>query len=349
MFAAVAANSRNESQMNVTLSDVARAAGISTSTASRALSSPQKVNTETARKIQQIAKRMGYVSNRQPRAKVKGPTGMLGLIVPDIANPFFPPIIKAVQARADMHGRGVVIADIDEYPADEARHARFLAKRVDGLIIASARSTEEKLVAVGRQLPLVLINRECKDVSSVAIETAAGVYEAVEHLAALGHRSISYLNGPRRSWSNAERQNAVREATKDAGLELIEFGPFEPQIQAGTRAADLVYASGATAVIAFDDLIALGVMARLNERGVRVGDDMSLIGIDDTLLSGLSYPSLTTVHVPGERAGAEAVDMLVDLIDDRLQGREGLPLQRSVQVETQLVVRGSTAIAPPDR
>src|SRR5699024_3144432 len=173
MFAAVAANSRNESQMNVTLSDVARAAGISTSTASRALSSPQKANTETARKIQQIAKRMGYVSNRQPRSKDKGPTGMLGLIDPDIAHPLFPPITKPVQARADRHGRGVVIADIDEYPADEARHARFLAKRVDGLIIASARSTEEKLVAVGRQLPLVLINRECKDVSSVAIETAA--------------------------------------------------------------------------------------------------------------------------------------------------------------------------------
>src|SRR5699024_4682287 len=132
MIAAVAAKSRNESQMKVTLSDVARAAGISTSTASRALSSPQKVNTETARRIQQIAKRMGYVANRQPRAKVKAPTGMLGLIVPDIANPFFSPINKAVQARADMHGWGWVIADIDEDHADAARHAKALAQRVDG-------------------------------------------------------------------------------------------------------------------------------------------------------------------------------------------------------------------------
>jgi len=332
--------------MNVTLADVAKVAGISPSTVSRALSAPEKVNTETAKQVRRIAKEMGYNSPRPPRPSSGTRTEMVGLIVPDIANPFFPPIIKAVQARAGAQGRTAVIADVDEYAADEVRRADFLSGRVDGLIIASARSSDDALQELAKERPMVLVNRECQGISSVTIENAGGMYEAVEHLVALGHRTISYLNGPKRSWSNARRQKAVRSACEESGVELIEFGPFEPQVQAGARAADLVHASKATAVIAYDDMIALGVMARLNERGVKVGEDLSLIGIDDSLISGMAYPSLTTVQVPGARAGAQAVDMLIDLIDAQFEGRELSPLQRSVQVETQLIVRGSTALAP---
>lgn len=333
--------------MHVTLADVARAAGISASTVSRALSVPEKVNAETARRVRRLAREMGYVPPHAPKASGLPRTDMIGLIVPDIANPFFPPIIKAVQARAGALGRTAVVADVDEYAADEIRRAEFLARRVDGLIIASARSDDEQLEDLAEKLPLVLVNRQHPNISNVTIENAAGIFEAVEHLAALGHRTISYLNGPKRSWSNRQRQAAVRDACTHNGIELIEFGPFEPQIQAGARAADLVHASPATAVIAYDDLIALGVMARLTERGVGVGPEISVVGIDDSPMSGMAYPTLTSVHVPGPQAGVQAVDLLLDLIDARLEGKPVAALQRSTQVETRLLVRSSTAPAPP--
>lgn len=332
--------------MSVTLADVARAAGISPSTVSRALSAPDMVNVETAKRVRRIAREMGYVSSHVPRQSPGTRTEMIGLVVPDIANPFFPPIIKAVQARAGALGRTVVVADVDEYAADEIRRAEFLASRVDGLIIASARSADEQLKQLNEKIPLVLVNRQHPRISNVTIENAAGIHEAVEHLAALGHRTISYLNGPKRSWSNTQRQTAVREACAQNNVELIEFGPFEPQIQAGAHAADLLKASSATAVIAYDDLIALGVMARLTERGVRVGAEMSVVGIDDSPMSGMAYPTLTTVHVPGAHAGVQAVDLLLDLIDAHAEGEPPSPLQRSTQIETRLLVRSSTAPAP---
>jgi len=335
--------------MNVTLEEIAKVAGISTSTVSRALSVPSKVSSETAHQVQRIAKEMGYIPSSVPRYSTKTRTDMIGLIVPDISNPFFPPMIKAVQARANTQRRTVVIADVDEYAADEIRRAEFLAGRVDGLIIASARSDDSQLEALSREIPIVLVNRESPGISSVTIEDTSGMFEAVQHLASLGHNVISYLNGPKRSWSNTQRQKAVINACAKLQLKLLEFGPFEPQVQAGARAADLIHASDATAVIAFDDLIALGVMARLNERGIRVGRELSLVGVDDSLISGMAYPSLTTVQVPARRAGIEAMDMLVDLTSSGSADRRHRTLHEVVTIDTQLIVRNSTALAPDRR
>lgn len=332
--------------MSVTLADVAKEAGISASTVSRALSSPEKVNAETAARVRRIAEEMGYVPTRQPKAASPARLGMVGLIVPDIANPFFPPIIKAVQARTSARDKLAVVTDVEEYALDELRHAEFLAPRVDGLILASPRAPSERLLELAQELPLVLINREIDGVSSVSVENSIGVVEAVEHFAALGHQTISYLNGPKRSWSNKRRQEAVRAASKRLGLELVEFGPFEPQIQAGAQAADLVLRTGVTAVLAYDDLVALGFMARAQERGLTVGSDVSVIGIDDSPMAGMSFPPLTTVHVPGAQAGVQAVDLLLDLVEAQGRGERLAPLQRHITVETRLIIRASTGPKP---
>ncbi|APU16451.1 MULTISPECIES: LacI family DNA-binding transcriptional regulator [Actinoalloteichus] len=327
--------------MSVTLADVAKATGLSASTVSRALSDPDKVNPSTRERVRKIARDMGYVPNLLARSLTAGRNDIVGLIVPDIANPFFPPIIKAVQARATSKGKTVLIADVDEHPADELHRARVMRKRVDGLIVVSPRTPDDQLAALAELRPIVFVNRELPGTASVIIENSDGMREAVEHLTALGHRRIGYLNGPRRSWSNIQRQNAVRQACADQGAELVEFGPFEPQIQAGVRAADLVHASGMTAVIAYDDMIALGLMARLNERGIRVGPDISVIGIDDSPMSGMAYPTLTSIHVPGAEAGAAAVDIVLDLAD---APDDAPPPVR--QLETRLIVRGSTSPVP---
>ncbi|WP_053205639.1 LacI family DNA-binding transcriptional regulator [Jiangella muralis] len=324
--------------MSVTLADIARATGLSASTVSRALSDPDKVNPRTRDRVRKIAQDMGYVPNQVARSLTSGRNDLIGLIVPDIANPFFPPIIKAVQARASAKGKTVLIADVDEHPSDEIQRARVMRKRVDGLVVVSPRTPDDRLDQLAELSPIVFVNREVKGAASVIIEDSEGMREAVEHLTALGHRRVGYLNGPRRSWSNTQRQNAVREACAAHGVELVEFGPFEPQIQAGVRAADLVHASDVTAVIAYDDMIALGLMARLNERGVRVGPDISVIGIDDSPMSGMAYPTLTSIHVPGSEAGARAVDIVLDLAD-----AAGDTEPFVVQLETRLIVRSSTS------
>ncbi|RIQ23834.1 LacI family DNA-binding transcriptional regulator [Jiangella rhizosphaerae] len=324
--------------MSVTLADIARATGLSASTVSRALSDPDKVNPRTRDRVRKIAQDMGYVPNQVARSLTSGRNDLIGLIVPDIANPFFPPIIKAVQARASAKGKTVLIADVDEHPSDEIQRARVMRKRVDGLVVVSPRTPDDRLDQLAELRPIVFVNREVKGAASVIIEDSEGMREAVEHLTALGHRRIGYLNGPRRSWSNTQRQNAVREACAAHGVDLVEFGPFEPQIQAGVRAADLVHASDVTAVIAYDDMIALGLMARLNERGVRVGPDISVIGIDDSPMSGMAYPTLTSIHVPGSEAGARAVDIVLDLADTPSEAEPAV-----VQLETRLIVRSSTS------
>lgn len=324
--------------MSVTLADIARATGLSASTVSRALSDPDKVNPRTRDRVRKIAQDMGYVPNQVARSLTSGRNDLIGLIVPDIANPFFPPIIKAVQARASAKGKTVLIADVDEHPSDEIQRARVMRKRVDGLVVVSPRTPDDRLDQLAELRPIVFVNREVKGAASVIIEDSEGMREAVEHLTALGHRRVGYLNGPRRSWSNTQRQNAVREACAAHGVDLVEFGPFEPQIQAGVRAADLVHASDVTAVIAYDDMIALGLMARLNERGVRVGPDISVIGIDDSPMSGMAYPTLTSIHVPGSEAGARAVDIVLDLADTAGDAEPAV-----VQLETRLIVRSSTS------
>jgi DNA-binding LacI/PurR family transcriptional regulator len=324
----------------VTLSDIAAACGTSPSTVSRALSDPDKVNARTRDHIQRVAREMGYTPNRIARSLSMGRTGAIGLIVPDIANPFFPPIIKAVQARAALKDTAVLLADTDEHASDEIERARIMSKQVDGIIMVSPRTEESRLtqfLALGR---VVFVNRRVAGAPSVIIENSDGINQAVEHLTALGHRQICYLGGPRRSWSNRQRRAALDDACARYGAELIEYGPFEPQVQAGVRAADLVQKSTATAVIAYDDLIALGLMARLAEYGVPVGRDISVIGIDDSPMSGMAYPTLTSIHVPGAEAGATAVDLLLDALNET-ESESNQPA-----LETRLVVRGSTGPAP---
>jgi DNA-binding LacI/PurR family transcriptional regulator len=308
------------------------------STVSRALSDPHKVNATTRDRVRKIADELGYSQVQTVRSR----TGVIGLIVPDITNPFFPPVVKAVQARADVRGKLVVVADTDEHPADEILRARALQSRVDGLIMVSPRSDEDRLDEIAKLRPVVFVHRQVEGAANVLANDPAGVDAAVEHLVALGHRRIGYLNGPRRSWSNGRRQEAVRISCSERGVELVEFGPFEPQIEAGMSAAPLVAAANLTAVIAYDDMIAVGLMASLLEHGKRPGAEISVVGIDDSPMAAGSYPQLTSVRVPGAAAGATAVDLLLDLIDEVSEPEEPPAL---VELDTSLIVRGSTGPA----
>jgi DNA-binding LacI/PurR family transcriptional regulator len=207
---------------------------------------------------------------------------------------------------------------------------------VDGLILCSPRAPDDELASVGTDTTLVLMNREAGERPSVTVDNADGMRQALEHLAALGHCRVAFVAGPRTSWSNAQREKGLHRTAEAGGVDLVHLGHFPPQFEGGVAAADLVVASGATAVIAYNDLVALGLLSRLGVRGIPVPDTLSVVGCD-----AMSHPALTTVSVPKRSAGRATVGLLLSLLD---AGPDAGPMHR--ELPTQLIVRGTTGVAP---
>ncbi|MGH3490141.1 MAG: LacI family DNA-binding transcriptional regulator [Actinopolymorphaceae bacterium] len=327
--------------MAATIRDVAEAAGVSPSTVSRALAMSGLVTPATRERVERAVARLGYQPNRAARGLITGRTSNLGLIVPDLANPFFPGVVKGVQARARAADFAVFVADTDEDVRAEVSLARSLAKDVDGLILCSTRMGEAELRSLAADSRVVLMNRRANGIPGVTVDNVGGMLRAVTHLAALGHRRIGYIAGPANSWSSRERLRGLPPAADAADVEVVEFGNFSPHVTSGVAAADLVLASGVTAVMAYNDVVALGLISRFSTRGVGVPERISVVGCDDIALSEMSNPSLTTVALPKEQAGRAAVDLLLRLLDDD-------PREESVDIEldTHLVVRASTGPPP---
>jgi DNA-binding LacI/PurR family transcriptional regulator len=261
------------------------------------------------------------------------------VIVPDLSNPFFPNVLKGVQSRAREADYAVFLADCDENAAEEIALVQAMAKQVDGVILCSSRMSASQLERIVGTTSLVFINRHVREHASVLMDAAGGMGQAIDHLAALGHRKVAYLSGPRASWSNRERRRGLRRAARH-GMEIVELGPFAPRFEGGPHAADLAIAEGVTAIIAYNDLMALGVMSRLADRGVSVPAEMSVVGFDDIPMAGMATPPLTTVSMQNERAGRAAVDLLVNLLT--VSGTETGDLRR--ELECHLIVRASTAV-----
>jgi len=321
-----------------TIRTVAALAGVSPSTVSRAFAQPDIVAPEARQRVLAAAEELGYRPSPVARSLARGRTGNLGLLVPDIANPFFPPLVKAVQQAAHRHDLALFIADSDEQVEEEIGLARAMAKQVDGLVLASPRADDRRLHQVRQLTPVVVVSRDVPGVPAVLTPPDEGLRQAVEHLAALGHRSVVYLAGPAESYADVERRHALDQACRAHRLSLTVLGPFQPRFEAGLRSADLVLAQQATAAVAYNDQIALGLMSRLAERGRVVGRDVSVVGIDDTWIGSVATPALTTVRVPAAAAGTAAVRLLLD-------GRAGADPDTRVELATELVVRASTGPA----
>lgn len=324
---------------SITVHDVAKAAGVSASTVSRALSGNTAVAAETRDRVVEAARQLGYRPNLAARGLITGTTHNIGLVVPDLENPYFASITKSVQSRALAAGYSVFIADSDEDIRTELELVHQLSKQVDGLILCSPRMAASDIAAVAGQTMMVLINREWEGLTSVVVDDAEIIRLALEHLHALGHRHIAYVGGPEKSWSNQKRWAAIeRIAPTFDDLDVGKVGSYAPNFDGGQSAADVVVASGATAALAYNDLVGLGILARLTTRGIRVPEHLSVMGIDDVNVATLVSPGLTTVRSPLKKVGRSAVNSLVDLMNptDRHSAPEDLPVQ--------LVVRQSTSV-----
>src|SRR4051812_47525964 len=212
----------------VTLQDVAREAQVAVSTVSRALSDPERVNERTREHVQAVARRMGYRPNRLARALPTGHTGMLAVLVPDITNPHHFGIIRGAEAQARAAGDTLVIADTQESAELEAAHLDRLGSALDGVVLGASRLPEDALRDLDRHLPVVLFNRRVDGLASVVTDPVGGSRQIIEHLAALGHRSLSYLAGPEDAWTDGQRWRALAAAASDAGVRIVRRGPFPP-------------------------------------------------------------------------------------------------------------------------
>jgi LacI family transcriptional regulator len=322
-----------------TIRDVARASGVHISTVSRTFSAPHLVNPDTRSRVLACAEDLGYRPNRAARALITGRTHNIGLIVADIANPFFPPLIKAAESQARQRDYHIFVTDTNEDPVVEEELVRALAKQVDGVLLCSPRMSNSLIEQLSREVPLVVVNRQITGLPTVVMDVGQGARLAIDHLTALGHRDLALVAGPRTSWTSREIRRAASAAARAADADLTVIGPNPPTEEGGMAVADLLVRSGVTAVLAYNDLMAIGLIEALHAQGVRIPEDISVVGIDDITLSRLTRPKLTTVATPTAAAGRAAVDMLLAHGDDRRTTAQ-------VTLRTELVIRDSTGPGP---
>lgn len=337
---------------NPTLRDVAEAAGVHAATASRALSPKTRrlVNADTARRVMRAAEALGYRPNPIARSLKTARSATIGLVIPDLTNPLFPPIVRGIEDVLRTGGYNAWIVNTDNDPDREQAQVESLRLlQVEGLIVATARVHHPLLVRLHAQgVKMVLINRKVDGVEIPAITTddPAGVAAAVRHLAALGHRRIVHLAGPYTTSSGVVRARAFRHALVDHGLEhdvslVLECESWSEAAGADAMRQLLDAGVGFSAVVAGNDMIALGCYDVFTERGIRCPADISVVGFNDMPFIDKLAPPMTTVRIPHYEIGAEAARLLLDLIDEPDR------TIRSVVLPLSLIERGSTGPVAP--
>ncbi|WP_265520410.1 LacI family DNA-binding transcriptional regulator [Oerskovia flava] len=323
---------------NPTIYDVAKAAGVATSTVSRTFSRPGRVNAETADRIRKVAHELGYRVNPLTHGLPTGRTSLLAVVVADVTNPFFFEIIRGAEKTASDAGYTLLVVDAQESDEAERQALDRTLPLVEGLVLATSRLSDSSIRVVAKQRPTVVMNRAMTDVPSVLTDNAQGMRRAVEHLAGLGHTSLTYVAGPEASWADGMRWRAFREATHELDLQARRHGPFAPTLAGGLSAAKVLVKHRTTAAIAYNDLVAIGAMRGLVRLGVDVPRDMSVVGFDNIFGSDFCTPPLTTVAAPLRHFGALAVQRLLVQLRSSPPGTSAPTL-----LPAKLVERGSTA------
>jgi LacI family transcriptional regulator len=337
----------------VTLRDVADRAGVHTSTASRAINEHTRslVDSQTVERVLLAAKELGYRPNSLARGLKTNRTFTVGMLLPDLTNPLFPPIVRGIEDALGEADYTVILAntDNDEDKERTVLHA-LLSRSIDGLILATAQREASAAIRemVDDGLPIVLVNRTMDDpvVSSVTADDRGGIQLAVEHLLALGHRRIAHIAGPQHVSTGIARYHSFVEVMRQLELDedLVAYADwFREEAGADAFRALLERRSDITAVVAANDLIALGCYDVLNERGLGVGTEVSIVGFNDMLFADKLCPPLTTIRIPHYELGTRAAQIMLEFV----QGQRTDPVQ--VHLDAELVERRSTGPPPSCR
>jgi LacI family transcriptional regulator len=330
-----------DARVQPTIYDVAKAAGVAASTVSRTFNKPGRVNEATRQRVLAAAAELGYEHSPQNRALPGGRHRTIAMVLSDITNPHFFELIRGAEQRAKASDVTLVIVNAEESQRIEENQVRDLSPNVDGFVLAASRLADDALTTLAEKHRVVLLNRELAGLTSVTLAVGAGCQQILEHLASLGHRSFTYCAGPPGSWMGAVRWAALSAGAEEHGLTAHRVGPYTPNVANGGAAADGALRTGATAIVAHNDLLAFGVIRRLTQRGIRVPDDVSVVGFDDIFASEFVHPSLTTLGGPGAHAGRLAVELLID----QFAGRATQDAEQ-IRLPTELVLRESSGPAP---
>ncbi|HEU0180421.1 MAG TPA: LacI family DNA-binding transcriptional regulator [Blastocatellia bacterium] len=333
------------------IKDVARLAGVSTATVSHVINNTRFVSEETRHKVQAAINAYGYTPNAHARSLASGRSRILGLIISDIANPFFPELVKSIEEKASARGYEIILSNTNYDPKRTvACVQRMLDQRASGVAILTSEmdlSLSRRLADKEVAVVFLDVGEVGPHMSNIVVNYEKGIREGVEHLLALGHRRIAYISGPSRLKSAARRKTAFARIMKKyqaslGATPLIFEGDFKTT--GGQRAADeiLRLKPMPTAIVSGNDLMAIGALRELKGAGLRVPQDISVIGFDDISFAALTDPPLTTILIPRSDIGENAVEALIHTI------RAADNLGREFKVGARLVVRESTGAARPE-
>jgi LacI family transcriptional regulator len=310
----------------VTLEDIARKAGVSLSTASRALNDSPFIKEETKSKVKRIAKELGYEKNELARGLAKGSIKIISLVISDISNPFFSEIARGVEDAANARGYGMILCNTDRDPEKEGGYMRMLKRsRVAGLILASATVDDSYIKDLSQsETPLILISRTSKaDTSYIIIDDFKGGLMATEYLVKLGHQRIGFIGGPKGLTSTMGRIRGYQKALKRNGIplykEIVRYADFTREAGYHAMREYLKLSKLPTAIFGANDMIALGVIEAVEEAGLSVPDDISVIGYDNISYASLPKIELTTIAQPIYDMGFAATEYILDVAEG---GRE---------------------------
>jgi DNA-binding LacI/PurR family transcriptional regulator len=335
--------------MRVSIKDIAKAAGVSHSTVSRALSDSPLVSTETRERVQLLAREMGYSPDAQARSLVEGRTRTIGVVVTTMTDPFIGGIVQAIESTAHDHGYSVILASSNDSSEREIAAAETLqSKRVDGVIVSSSRVGvlhQGRLERLG--VPVVLINSLVRHrgryTFSIGVDNRHGGFLATEHLVQLGHRRIAYVASPDDRSDSMERLAGYREALTGAGIDpdpsLLVQGTGRPG--GGQRALPVLQAlpDPPTAVFCYNDMTAIGLIHAAHAAGLSLPRDLAVVGFDDVVFARYVHPTLTTVAQPVGELGKGAMEMVLSLLLDG-SSDPGAGIDRTLP--GRLVVRASS-------
>src|SRR5664280_3319483 len=320
--------------------DIARKLGISTSTVSRAFSKPDMVRPELRERILKMARELDYKPNPIARAMVLGQSDLIGLVVPDITNPFFPAIVRGADEEARKHGLNLIVCNSAGHVAKEKHYLHSLHDlTVAGVIVAGASPRDTYVAELAADVPVVVMDRRLSGslVSQVNADNYGGSKAVIDCLAELGHRKLLYLSGPPKISTTEDRLRGFRDQCRvhhiDFDVVRAGFG-IDDGYGAMKQAESMM--DGTTGVVCANDLCAFGVLARLAELGIAVPERVSVTGFDDISFARIFSPALTTVRQPTYEMGRRAVKAILSM-------RAGQTSSQPVILPTELVVRDSTA------
>jgi len=329
------------------IKDVAHEAGVSTATVSHVINETKFVTDETRQKVRKAIEKLNFYPNAAARMLASGRSNLIGLLVSDISNPFFPEIIKSVETAAFERGYNIVLFNTDY---DAARAADYVRRLIELKVAGVALMTAELDPNLIEELKNKHVRVVFKDLgmvgermSNIVLDYAGGIREAVGYLASLGHKHIAHVAGSRLIRSGKIRQDAfvaaMREFLPGADDSLIFEGDFRFDGGLAAAAEVLRLAELPTAIVAANDMMALGAMAQFKSAGLKIPRDISIVGFDDIAFAALSDPPLTTINSPRAEIGRQAIEALMKSIEN--PGNPGA----EIQIPMRLIKRSSTA--PP--